>query len=208
MPGIVLEGGAIEGNGCGTLLTTESCLLNPNRNPQLARRDVEQYLVDYLGVRHILWLSEAELAGDDTDGHIDQLARFVNPRTLVAAREDNPGDANFEPLQSIHRQLQSMVDQDGRPFEIVSLPMPQPKYVGEQRVPASYLNFYIANGLVAVPQFDDPADSIAVEILMQLFPGRRISGLPSLDLIWGLGSFHCLTQQEPAWYDVMDAVES
>jgi agmatine deiminase len=208
VPGIVLEGGAIEGNGCGTLLTTESCLLNPNRNSGLFRSFLEQYLRDYLGVRHILWLADTELAGDDTDGHIDQLARFVNPSTVVAASEQNAADANYESLQVVQRQLQKMTDQDGRPLQIVTLPMPQPKYVGEQRLPASYLNFYIANGLVAVPQYDDPADSVAVEILAQLFPDRRVCGLPSLDLIWGLGSFHCLTQQEPAWYGVIDSIEA
>ncbi len=196
-PGIILEGGAIEGNGSGSLLTTESCLLNPNRNPRLSRGDMEQYLADFLGVRKVLWLADAELAGDDTDGHIDQLARFINPVTVVAAWEENRDDDNFQPLQSIHRQLRDMTDQDGRPLKIVRLPLPQPKYVGEQRLPASYLNFYIANGLVAVPQYDDPADSAAVQTLSQLFPDRRVCGLPSLDLIWGLGSFHCLTQQEP-----------
>lgn len=206
-PRIVLEGGAIEGNGCGTLLTTESCLLNPNRNPELSRHEMEQFLVDYLGVRKVLWLADAELAGDDTDGHIDQLARFVNPVTIVAASEENRDDSNYHPLQSIHRQLQAMTDQDGRPLEIHRLPLPQPKFVGEQRVPASYLNFYIANDLVVVPQFEDPADRVAIEILSRLFPDRRVRGVPSLDLIWGLGSFHCLTQQEPRWYDVLDAVE-
>lgn len=197
-PGIVLEGGAIDGNGCGTLLTTESCLLNPNRNQHLGRHDMERYLAEYLGIQKVLWLAEAELAGDDTDGHIDQLARFVNPRTIVAAWESNPDDENYRPLQAIHRQLSIMTDQEGRPFEIVRLPLPEPKYIGDQRLPASYLNFYIANGLVVVPQFEDPADAGAVETLRQLFPDRVVRGLPSLDLVWGLGSFHCLTQQEPA----------
>jgi agmatine deiminase len=205
-PGIVLEGGAIEGNGCGTLLTTESCLLNPNRNADLPRTVLETILAEYLGVRKILWLADAELEGDDTDGHIDQLARFVNPTTVVAAWVDDPDDPNHGPLQSIHRQLSQMTDQDGRPLEIVRLPLPSPKFVGQQRLPASYLNFYIANGLVAVPQFGDPADSVAIGILAQLFPSRTVRGLPSLDLIWGLGSFHCLSQQEPAGYDVPEGL--
>lgn len=200
-PGIVLEGGAIEGNGCGTLLTTESCLLNPNRNPDLSRADLERILADNLGVRHFLWLRDAELAGDDTDGHIDQLARFVNPRTVVVASEDNPNDDNYEPLQSIQRQLTHLTDQDGRLLEVVQLPLPSPRYFEDQRLPASYLNFYIANGLVVVPQFDDPeGDARAIRILQGLFPDRLVTGLPSLDLVWGLGSFHCLTQQEPAWW--------
>lgn len=198
VPGIILEGGAIDGNGCGTVLTTESCLLNPNRNSKLGRDEIERYLAHYLGVGNVLWLANAELAGDDTDGHIDQLARFVNANTVVAAWEEDPRDANFEPMQSIHRQLGSMRDQDGRPLTVVRLPLPQAKYFQDQRLPASYLNFYIANGLVVVPQYEDPADSNAVSILSRLFPDRRVIGLPSLDLIWGLGSFHCLTQQESA----------
>ena len=196
-PGIVLEGGAIEGNGRGTLLTTESCLLNPNRNPGLSRGQMEQYLRDYLGVQHILWLARGELAGDDTDGHIDQLARFVNPTTVVAVTECDESDDNYEPLRDNRRQLQSMQDQDGRPLEVVPLPLPRPKYVGSQRLPASYANFYIANGLVVVPQYDDPADDTAIDILQRLFPERQVRGLPALDIVWGLGTFHCLSQQEP-----------
>jgi agmatine deiminase len=183
-------------------------LLNPNRNPELSRDDMERYLADYLGARKVLWLADTGLAGDDTDGHIDQLARFVNPRVVVAASEENSADENFQPLRSLHAQLSRMTDQDGRSLEIVRLPLPPPKFVGTQRLPASYLNFYIANGLVVVPQFDDPADEMAVQILQRLFPDRRVLGLPSLDLIWGLGSFHCLTQQEPAWYGVTDSVEA
>lgn len=203
-PGIVLEGGAIEGNGCGTLLTTERCLLNPNRNPQLSRADLEQYLSDYLGVRKVLWLSGGELAGDDTDGHIDQLARFVSPSTVVAASEQDADEENYEPLQRNMSELRQMTDQDGRPLNVIPLPMPKPKFFSDQRLPASYLNFYIANGLVVVPQFDDPADAEAVELLAGLFPGRHVQGLPALDLVWGLGAFHCLTQQEPVWYESGD----
>ena len=156
VPGIILEGGAIDGNGRGTVLTTESCLLNPNRNPQLGRQEIESYLARYLGVRHVLWLADAELAGDDTDGHIDQIARFVSPTTVVATWEDDSQDSNFEALQSIHRQLGAMVDQDGRPLTVVRLPLPRPKFFNDQRLPASYSNFYIANGLVVVPAIRRP----------------------------------------------------
>lgn len=196
-PGIVLEGGAIEGNGAGTLLTTESCLLNPNRNPHLDRAAVEQYLRDYLSVSQILWLGRGELAGDDTDGHIDQLARFVNATTVVAMVQEDPRDANYEPLRENLRQLASLSDQNGRPLDVVPLDLPQPKYVKDQRVPASYANFYIANGVVVVPTYDDPADQRALGKLQELFPDRQVVGLPALDIAWGLGTFHCLTQQEP-----------
>ncbi len=197
IPGIVLEGGAIEVNGQGTLLTTEECLLNPNRNPQLSRAEIEQYLADYLGVVKVLWL-ERGIVGDDTDGHIDELARFVNPHTIVAAVENDPTDANYESLVNNFRRLKSFVDQAGRPLEIVPLPMPGAKYFNDQRLPASYLNFYVANGQVIVPQYEDPGDRLAVEILGRLFPDRKIVGLPALDLAWGLGAYHCITQQEPA----------
>jgi len=197
-PGIVLEGGAIEGNGRGTLLTTASCVLNPNRNPHLSQRQVEQYLKDYLGVTNVLWLARGEFAGDDTDGHIDQLARFVSATTVVAAWEDDPRDENHDPLEANFAQLQRMADQDGQPLTIVRLPLPRPKFCQGQRLPASYCNFYIVNGGVIVPQFDDPRDRQAVHILQNLFPEREVLGAPSLDLVWGLGSFHCLTQQQPA----------
>lgn len=196
-PGIILEGGAIDGNGRGTILTTESCLLNPNRNPNLSREQIEMYLADYLGARKILWLSGGEIDGDDTDGHVDQLARFVGPSTVVAAVEPDPGDENHAPLSANFAQLQTMTDQDGRPLTIVSLPMPRPKFHDGHRLPASYCNFYIANGVVVVPQFGDAADATAIDSLARLFPDRQVRGLDSLDLIWGLGSFHCLSQQEP-----------
>jgi agmatine deiminase len=196
-PGIILEGGAIDVNGQGTVLTTEQCLLNPNRNPQLTREDVERYLREYLNVRKILWLGGG-IVGDDTDGHIDELARFVGPRTVVAAVEDDPSDANFAPLQDNLQRLRSFTDQDDRPLEIVPLPMPQPKFFGENRLPACYLNFYIANGVVIVPTFDDPADAAALATLGRLFPTRQIRPIRAIDLVWGLGAFHCITQQEPA----------
>lgn len=201
---IVLEGGAIDGNGRGTILTTERCLLNPNRNPLLSRADLAQCLADYLGARKMLWLNRGELAGDDTDGHIDQLARFVNPTTVVAAFETDSSDENHEPLQANFRQLQAMTDQDGHALAIVPLPMPRAKYCDGHRLPASYCNFYIANGVVVVSQFDDPADAVALETLARLFPDRQIRGLDSLDLVWGLGSFHCLSQQEPAEVNCTD----
>jgi agmatine deiminase len=146
----------------------------------------------------VLWLKRGELAGDDTDGHIDQLARFVNPTTIVAAWEDNPGDANHEPLRANFEQLTEMTDQDDNAFTVIRLPLPQPKFYDGHRLPACYCNFYIANDSIIVPQFDDPADAGAIKILQELCPDREVLGVASYDLVWGLGSFHCLTQQEPA----------
>jgi agmatine deiminase len=196
-PGIILEGGAIDGNGRGTILTTESCLLNPNRNPHLSREQTEGYLRDYLGARKILWLRGGEIAGDDTDGHIDQIARFVNPTTVVVSICDDPSDDNYSPTQQNLVELQGMTDQDGRALEIVQLRLPRPLFCDGQRLPAGYANFLIANGVVVVPQFGDPADEEAIQTLSPLFPDRDVRGCPSLNLIWGLGSFHCLSQQEP-----------
>jgi agmatine deiminase len=196
-PGIVLEGGAIDPNGRGTLLTTEQCLLNPNRNPGLTKNEIERYLRDYLAATHVIWLGEG-IAGDDTDGHIDELARFVNPTTVVAAVEVDPADENFAPLQDNLKRLQAARDEDGRPLEVVPLPMPQAMYHEGQRLPASYCNFYIANGLVIVPQYGDPADAEVLAILRRLFPDRQVRGLPARDLSWGLGAYHCITQQQPA----------
>ena len=196
-PGIVLEGGSIDGNGAGTILTTEQCLLNPNRNPGLSRSDVERYLTDYCNARKVLWLGEG-FVGDDTDGHIDQLARFVGPTTVVAAYESNESDENYPPLADNLRRLSSMTDADGRPLEIVRLPMPSPKFYDGQRLPAGYLNFYIANGVVIFPTFDDPADTVVQAALARLFPTRQIIGQRAVELVWGLGAFHCITQQEPA----------
>jgi agmatine deiminase len=195
--GIVMEGGAIEGNGQGTILTTESCLLNPNRNPHLSRADVERYLADYLACRKVLWMKGGEVSGDDTDGHIDQLARFVAPRTVVCAVCNDPNDDDYGPTQQNLAELQSMTDQDDRPLEIVPLPLPAALYHTDQRLPASYCNFLIVNGAVLVPQFGDrTADDRACGILRELMPQHDVRGLPSLDLVWGLGSFHCLSQQE------------
>ena len=196
-PGIVLEGGSIDVNGCGTLLTTEACLLNPNRNPQLDRAQIEQVLRDHLGVRHILWLGDG-IVGDDTDGHIDDLARFVDPCTVVTVVEENRSDENYERLRDNYERLQRMTDQDGRPLRVVSLPMPAPVEYDGQRLPASYANFYIANGVVLLPVFADPNDARAAQTLQELFPQRRVVGINARELVWGLGAFHCVTQQQPA----------
>lgn len=196
-PGLVAEGGALETNGAGILLTTESCLLNPNRNPTRSRAEIENCLKDYLGVTTILWLAGG-LAGDDTDGHIDNLARFVGPNTLVVATEDDPADANFAPLQDNLQRLRGMTNAAGQPFDIIPLPMPGAVECDGQRLPASYCNFYIANNVVILPVFESPHDDRAREILAPLFPTRRVVPLDSRNLIWGLGSFHCLTQPQPA----------
>jgi agmatine deiminase len=196
-PGIILEGGAIDVNGSGSVLTTEQCLLNPNRNAGLSRSAVERYLADYCAAPHVIWLGGG-IVGDDTDGHIDELARFVSQRTVVVAIEEDPSDPNHAPLRDNLSRLRVARDEQGRPLEIVTMPMPSPVYFREHRLPASYMNFYIANGLVIMPQFGDPADGVARDTLAELFPGRRIRGLRAVELAWGLGAFHCITQQQPA----------
>ena len=196
-PGIVLEGGSIEVNGKGTLLTSEACLLNPNRNPHLTRVQIEQYLSDYLGVRHILWLGDG-IVGDDTDGHIDDLARFVDASTVVTVIESDPHDENFDRLQANCERLCRMTDQDGRRLRVVTLPMPRPVIYSDQRLPASYANFYIANGVVIVPTFHDPSDVTALQTLQDIFPQRRVVPLHAREMVWGLGAVHCVTQQQPA----------
>lgn len=196
-PGIVMEGGSLEVNGRGTLLTTEACLLNPNRNPQLNQSQIEQSLRDYLGVTNILWLGDG-IVGDDTDGHIDDLTRFVNPTTVVTVVEEDPADENYGLLQENLHRLRTMKDEQGHPLRVVELPMPGLVEHGGQRLPASYANFYIANGLVLVPTYRHAHDRKAIEILQREFSDRRVVGLDSRELIWGLGSFHCISQQEPA----------
>jgi agmatine deiminase len=196
-PGIILEGGAIDGNGEGTLLTTEECLLNPNRNTQLGRAEIEQYLADYCAARKVIWLGSG-IAGDDTDGHIDELARFVGPTTVVCAIEPDPQDDNYEPLADNYGRLRVARDALDRPLEVIPIPLPRPIFHEGQQLPASYMNFYIANGVVIVPQFDDPTDKAACETLARLFPDRQIRGLRAVDLAWGLGAYHCITQQQPA----------
>jgi agmatine deiminase len=195
-PGIVLEGGSIEVNGAGTLLTTESCLLNANRNPSLSRAEIEEYLRVYLGVNNILWLGDG-IAGDDTDGHVDDLARFVSSDTIVTVIESDTADSNYDVLQDNLKRLKMMRDQDGRPFRIETLPMPPPLYFDGTRLPASYANFYISNRGVILPVFGCDADAEAMATLTRLFPGREVIGVPSGDLVWGLGAIHCLTQQHP-----------
>jgi agmatine deiminase len=196
---IVLEGGSIDVNGRGSLLTTEECLLSPiqARNPGLSRADIERVLRNYLAATNVLWLKNG-IAGDDTHGHVDDLARFVNPTTIVVASEDDKLDANYEALKENYQILKLMADERERPLNIVKLPMPRPICFDGQRLPASYANFYIANKLVLVPTFNDPADRLALNTLARLFPDREVRGIHCLDLVLGLGTLHCMTQQQPA----------
>lgn len=196
-PGMVLEGGSIDVNGRGTLLTTESCLLHPNRNPELSRDDIERALRRYLGVTNILWLGDG-IVGDDTDGHVDDITRFVAPDTIVTVVEEDPQDENYRPLQENLRRLREMTDEQGRPFNIVNLPMPRPVYFDGQRLPASYANFYIANRRVIVPVYGQKSDRTALETLQRQFPDRLVIGIDCTALVWGLGAIHCVTQQQPA----------
>ncbi|MGA2740026.1 MAG: agmatine deiminase family protein [Bryobacteraceae bacterium] len=191
-PGLVLEGGSIDVNGSGMLLTTEECLLSPvqARNPQLTRRQIEKALRDYLGARKVIWLRNG-IAGDDTHGHVDDLARFVSPDTVVIASESDPTDPNYEPLRENFRIL------SGQLLRVAKLPMPAPLIFNGRRLPASYANFYIANGLVLVPTFNDPNDRIALNTLSRLLPNREVTGINAVELVWGLGTLHCLTQQQP-----------
>lgn len=195
-PGIVMEGGSVEFNGKGTVLTTRSCLLNENRNPHLNQGQIEKYLHDYYGVDHILWLGDG-IVGDDTDGHIDDLTRFVNADTVVTVVEHNKQDENYEPLQENLKELHKLRLENGKQMNIVELPMPAPIVFEDMRLPASYANFYISNKYVVVPTFRDKNDDKALQILTTCFPERKVIGLDSVDIIWGLGSFHCLSQQEP-----------
>jgi agmatine deiminase len=195
-PEMVLEGGSIDVNGAGALLTTESCLLNKNRNPALERKEIEQRLRDYLGVREILWLGDG-IEGDDTDGHIDDLTRFVAERTVVTILEENRADENYNTLQANFARLQKMRI-EGEPLEIITMPMPAKIIRENLRLPASYPNFYIANNCVLLPTFADPNDARAISILERLFPTRLVLPIDCRELIWGLGTFHCLTQQQPA----------
>jgi agmatine deiminase len=196
---VVLEGGSIDVNGRGALLTTEECLLSSTqqRNSGLGRAELEQVFADYLGVRRVIWLGRG-IAGDDTHGHIDDIARFVAPDTVLACVEPDPRDPNHEPLAENLGRLRAARDQDGKPLRVVELPMPAPVIFRGQRLPASYANFYIANRLVLVPTFNDPNDRRALEILAGLFPGREVAGIHCGDLVWGLGTLHCMTQQQPA----------
>jgi agmatine deiminase len=192
----ILEGGSIDTNGQGTLLTTESCLLNPNRNPTLDRTAIEKKLRDKLGVKKILWLGDG-IEGDDTDGHVDDITRFIGPSTVITAVEEDEHDPNFEPLQRNLDRLHTMRLADGEPLHVLTLPMPTRIMRDGQRLPASYANFYIANSVVLLPVFNEHNDSWAVSALHEAFPDRRIVPIDCRELIWGLGAFHCLTQQQP-----------
>jgi agmatine deiminase len=196
---VVLEGGSIDVNGCGTLLTTEECLLSQTqeRNPGFTRKDYEAVFREQFGVTNVLWLGNG-IAGDDTHGHVDDLARFVNPTTVVTIVEENSSDANYAALQDNLARLKSMKDQDGNAIQVATLPMPAPVYFDGFRLPASYANFYIANRVVLVPTFNDPNDRAAMNTLAKHFPGREVIGINCRDLVLGLGTIHCMTQQEPA----------
>lgn len=196
-PNIVMEGGSVEFNGKGTLLTTKQCLLNENRNPTLSQEQIELYLMTFYQVDNILWLDEG-IEGDDTDGHIDDLTRFVNPTTVVTVVEEDKSSANYSILQKNLKDLKSMRLETGKPMDIIELPMPGPVIFEDQPLPASYANFYIANKYVIVPTFQHPNDDRALNILSACFKDREVVGIDSTDIIWGLGSFHCLSQQEPA----------
>jgi agmatine deiminase len=196
----VLEGGAVDVNGRGTLLTTEECLLDERvqcRNPGLSRKEVETVLRDALGATNVLWLG-AGIAGDDTHGHVDDVCRFVSPTTVVLCREKSASDANYRPLEENRERLQGMRLEDGSKLEVVALPMPAPLVFDGMRLPASYANFYIGNAAVIVPTFNDPADREALGLLAELFADRPVVGIHAVDLVWGLGTLHCLTQQQPA----------
>ena len=195
-PKIVMEGGSLDVNGSGTLLTTRSCLLNPNRNPSLNKSQIEEKLRDYLGVRHFLWLGDG-IIGDDTDGHVDDITRFIDRTTIVTVVEEDSSDANYEPLQHNLQLLKEMQVEDGTPVHLLTLPMPSAVVKQEQRLPASYANFYIANKVVLLPIFNQPTDAWATSVLQKAFPTRRVVGIDCRELIWGLGAFHCLSQQQP-----------
>ena len=195
-PGIIMEGGSVDFNGAGTVITSTACLLNPNRNPELSQAEIEQYLMDYYGQEQVLWVDEG-IIGDDTDGHIDDTVRFVNEDTVLTVVEENTSDDNHALLQRNLKQLKSMRLLNGKQLNIVALPMPDPVIWEEQMLPASYANFYIANNQVVVPTFRADKDDKALQIIQSCFPDREIVGIDSTDIIWGLGSFHCLSQQEP-----------
>jgi agmatine deiminase len=197
---IVLEGGAIDVNGSGSLLTTEECLLDPHvqvRNPGMSRRDYEKAFGDLLGAGNVLWLNRG-IAGDDTHGHVDDIARFTGPRTVVLCREENRSDENYAALEENRERLEGLRLEDGSRVEVAFLPMPSPLFFDGRRLPASYANFYVGNAAVLVPTFNDPRDRIALGILGELFTDRPVVGIHAVDLVWGLGTIHCLTRQQPA----------
>ncbi|MBI4372814.1 MAG: agmatine deiminase family protein [Candidatus Omnitrophica bacterium] len=193
---VVLEGGAIDVNGLGSALAVEASCLNPNRNPDLSRKDMERYLNDFLGIRHMIWLEEG-IFGDDTDGHIDEVARFVAPRTVVAALEENQQSQNFKVLRKNWERLSQSLDQDGKRLKVITIPMPEKVEIKGKSCPASYANFYIGNKVVLVPIFHQKMDQIALGILKDIFRDRQVIGISAVPLIYGLGAFHCMTQQQP-----------
>jgi len=196
-PGIIMEGGSVEFNGNGTLMTSTACLLNPNRNPNLDKSQIEDYLCNYYGMDQILWIDEG-IIGDDTDGHIDDTVRFINVDTVITVVEENKNDENYELLQRNLRQLKQMRLLNGKQLNIIEIPMPDEMIYEDQRLPASYANFYIANQSVIVPTYRSKKDDLVLQAIQNCFPGREVVGIDSTDIIWGLGSFHCLSQQEPA----------
>lgn len=202
LPGIVMEGGSVEFNGAGTILTSTCCLLNPNRNPHLTRHEIEQYLCDYYGQQQVLWVDEG-IVGDDTDGHIDDTVRFVNEDTVLTVIESNREDENYALLQQNLKQLKQMRLHDGRQLNVIELPMPAPVVYDGQRLPASYANYYISNAYIIVPTYQCAQDDLALQLIQQAHPDRAVVGIDSTDIIWGLGSFHCLSQQELALLTVV-----
>ncbi|POY35146.1 agmatine deiminase [Solitalea longa] len=196
-PGIVMEGGSVDFNGAGTILTTTACLLNKNRNPHLNQGQIEEFLHKYYGAEQVLWLGDG-IIGDDTDGHVDDITRFVNEDTVVTVVEHNKNDENYEPLKENLEALHKMRLLNGKQLNVVELPMPEAVIYDDTRLPASYANFYISNAAVVVPTYRSKNDDIALDILTKCFPDRKVIGLDSTDIVWGLGSFHCLSQQEPA----------
>ncbi len=195
-PDMVLEGGSVDVNGAGYAMATEACLLNPNRNPELDKKAIEKHLRDYLGIKHMIWLGDG-IEGDDTDGHIDMIARFASSKTILTVIEENSDDENHQPLKDNYERLEKLIVGDQQ-FEIETLPMPSKVLRDGLRLPASYANFYIANKVVLMPCYSDPNDKLVRAKLERCFPDREIVCIDSRDLVWGLGSFHCLTQQQPA----------
>ncbi len=195
---VVLEGGSIDVNGQGTLITTEECLLGKTqqRNPGMKRSDYEKVFAQYLGVTNVIWLRSG-IAGDDTHGHVDDITRFVTPDTVMSVIESDPNDVNYEPLRENIRRLRASADENGNEIAIIELPMPRPVVFENRRLPASYANFYVANGIVLVPVFNDPSDRIALDAVADVFPDREVVGIYCGDLIWGFGAIHCMTQQQP-----------
>ena len=197
---VVLEGGSIDANGEGALITTEECLLDrvtQVRNRELSKEDMETAIHEYLSINNILWLGKG-ISGDDTHGHVDDLCRFVGHRRVVLCKEDNPADVNYHPLEENRERLEGMRLEDGSKIEVIPIPMPDPLYYDKIRLPASYANFYISNSAVLVPTFNDPKDRIAIGILSELFTDRQVVGIHALDLVWGLGTIHCLTHEQPS----------